>query len=178
MYKWMSIITSVTAEAGYHNLFSKIPSRFKTLQKKIHLYSSLFQKKYWSWFTVLCQFLLCSKVTQLHMYIPEYSMYFPVLCDSTLLCIPSKCLYSFLFILFIYLFIYLFLPAACGGSQARVQIGATAAGLQPSLRSCLTMQDLSHVCNPHHSPWQCWVLNPQSEARDWTWILMDPSWVR
>ena len=39
------------------------------------------------------------------------------------------------------------------------------------------MQDLSHVCNLHYSSWQCWTLNPQNEARDWTCILMDTSWV-
>jgi len=33
----------------------------------------------------------------------------------------------------------------------------------------------SHVCNLHHSSWQCWILNPQSEARDGTHILMDTS---
>ena len=26
--------------------------------------------------------------------------------------------------------------------------------------------DLSHVCNLHHSSWQCRILNPLSEARD------------
>ena len=28
------------------------------------------------------------------------------------------------------------------------------------------MWNLSHVCDLHHSSWQCWVLNPLSEARD------------
>ena len=28
--------------------------------------------------------------------------------------------------------------------------------------------DPSHVCNPHHSSWQYWILNPLSEARDQT----------
>ena len=40
------------------------------------------------------------------------------------------------------------------------------------------MGDLSHVCNPHHSSWQCWIPNPPREARDLTYILMDPSRVR
>ena len=36
---------------------------------------------------------------------------------------------------------------------------------------------LSHICNLHHSSWQHWILNPQSEARDRTCILMDNGWV-
>ena len=37
------------------------------------------------------------------------------------------------------------------------------------------MQDPSHFCNLHHSSCQHWILNPLSEARDRTPILMDPS---
>ena len=37
--------------------------------------------------------------------------------------------------------------------------------------------DLTHVCNLHHSLWQCGILNPLSEARDWTCTLMDTSQV-
>ena len=36
-------------------------------------------------------------------------------------------------------------------------------------------QDLSHVCNLHHSSQQHWILNPVSEARDKTPNLMVPS---
>ena len=35
--------------------------------------------------------------------------------------------------------------------------------------------DPSHICNLHHSSWQCQILNPLSETRDWTHILMDTS---
>ena len=35
--------------------------------------------------------------------------------------------------------------------------------------------DPSHVCNLHHSSWQCKIFNPLSEARDWTHNLMVPS---
>ena len=37
--------------------------------------------------------------------------------------------------------------------------------------------DLSRVCDLHHSSWKRHTLNPLSEARDWTQVLIDPSWV-
>ena len=33
--------------------------------------------------------------------------------------------------------------------------------------------DPSHICDLHHSPQQCWILNPLSEARDRTCLLID-----
>ena len=32
--------------------------------------------------------------------------------------------------------------------------------------------DLSYICDLHHNLWQYWILNPLSEARDGTYILM------
>ena len=37
------------------------------------------------------------------------------------------------------------------------------------------MRDPSHICDLHHSSWQHHVLNPLSEARDRTCILMETS---
>ena len=37
------------------------------------------------------------------------------------------------------------------------------------------VQDSSCFFNLQHSSWQCWIPNPPSEARNQTWILMDPS---
>ena len=37
--------------------------------------------------------------------------------------------------------------------------------------------DLSRICDLYHISWQRWILNPLSEARDGTRILMDISWV-
>ena len=53
-------------------------------------------------------------------------------------------------------------PTAYGGSQARGWIGAIAAG--PCHSHSHTGP--SHVCNLHHSSWQCRVLNPLNKARD------------
>jgi len=38
-------------------------------------------------------------------------------------------------------------------------------------------QDPSLVCNLHHISWQRQILNPLSEARDYTCNLMDNSWI-
>ena len=38
--------------------------------------------------------------------------------------------------------------------------------------------DPSHICNIRHSSWQLWILNPLSEARDRTCVLMDASRIR
>ena len=35
--------------------------------------------------------------------------------------------------------------------------------------------DPSHICDLHHSLWQCQILNPRSKARDRTRVLMNPS---
>ena len=62
---------------------------------------------------------------------------------------------------------------AYGSSQARGQIRATAA----DLCTATATPDLSHISNLHHSSWQCRILNPLSEARDCTHILMVASQV-
>ena len=46
----------------------------------------------------------------------------------------------------------------------------------PAYTTATATPDPSHVFNLHHSPWQCWILNPLSETRDQTHILMDPRW--
>ena len=88
-----------------------------------------------------------------------------------------------------------------GPKLGRGLIGATAASLHlsrsnerskpylwptPQLTSCklqlpayttvTAMQDPSHICDLHHNT-QCCILNPLSESRDQTQVLMDTSWV-
>ena len=36
--------------------------------------------------------------------------------------------------------------------------------------------DPSHICDLHSSSHQCWILNPLTETRDQTCILMNASW--
>ena len=38
-------------------------------------------------------------------------------------------------------------------------------------------QELSPVCDLHHSSWQCRILNPLSKAKDQTCVLLDTSQV-
>ena len=48
--------------------------------------------------------------------------------------------------------------------------------LQPqTYTTATTTWDPSHICDLHHSSRQCRILNPPSEARDWTPVLMDTS---
>ena len=45
----------------------------------------------------------------------------------------------------------------------------------PAYGTATAMQDLSFICDLHHSLQERQILNPLSEVRDWTHILMDTS---
>ena len=45
----------------------------------------------------------------------------------------------------------------------------------PAYTTATKMPDPSCICDLCHSSQQCWILNPMSEARDQTCILMDTS---
>ena len=47
----------------------------------------------------------------------------------------------------------------------------------PAYTTAEATRDPGYICNLHHSSRQCRILNPLSEARGWTHVLMDPSWV-
>ena len=71
--------------------------------------------------------------------------------------------------LFFFFGLFRAIPTAYGGSQARGQIEAVAAGLRHSHSNV----DLSLVCDLRHSSWQLWIFNPLSKARDQTCILIE-----
>ena len=48
----------------------------------------------------------------------------------------------------------------------------------PAYAKATATRDPSRICDLHHSSWQHRILNPLSEARDRTRVLMDPSGVR
>ena len=47
----------------------------------------------------------------------------------------------------------------------------------PAYTTAIAMRDLSWICDLHYSSWQRWILNPLSEVRDRTLVLMDTSQV-
>ena len=75
----------------------------------------------------------------------------------------------FFFVLFCFVLFFLFTapPMAYGSSWARGPMGAAAKAYATAI------PDLSHTCDLYHSLQQRWILNPLSEARDQTRILME-----
>ena len=43
--------------------------------------------------------------------------------------------------------------------------------------TAIAIWDPSCICDLHHRSWQCQILNPLSESRDWTCNLVVPSWI-
>ena len=62
------------------------------------------------------------------------------------------------------------IAAAYESSQARDLIRAA----PEAFAAATATPDLSHICNLWGSWWQHLILNPLSEARDWTHIFKDP----
>ena len=80
---------------------------------------------------------------------------------------------------FIYLFVCLFVILAPHPRHLEVPRPGVESELQPPAHAtAIVTRDPSRLCDLYHSSWQCWILNPPSEARARIHILMDPSQVR
>ena len=55
------------------------------------------------------------------------------------------------------------------------RLGVKSELLLPAYTTATATQDLSCICDLHHSSWQCQILNSLSKARDGTCVLMDTS---
>ena len=76
----------------------------------------------------------------------------------------------FYFILFYFILLFIFL----GPHSRHMEVPRLGVEPDPQLLATATT-DPSNVCNLHHSLWQCWILNPLSQAKDPTCVLMDTS---
>ena len=47
----------------------------------------------------------------------------------------------------------------------------------PAYTTAIATQDLSCICDLHHTSWQCQIPKPLTKARDRTRICMDTSWI-
>ena len=88
--------------------------------------------------------------------------------------IPPKLCIKVCVYLFFFFFFFL------GPHLQHMEIPRLEVQSELQLLACTTAtatEDLSHICDPHHSSRQHGILKPLSEARDQTYVLMDPSQV-
>jgi len=77
---------------------------------------------------------------------------------------------------FLFCFVFFFLPfRAAPATHEGPRLGVKSELWLPAYTTVTATRDPSHVCNLHHSSWQCRILNPLDEARARTHILMDTS---
>ena len=86
---------------------------------------------------------------------------------------PEKRMKQYLY--FIYLFVCL-LACFLGLHPRHMEVPRLGAEWElqlPAYATATATPDPSHICDRHHSSWQCPTLNPLSGARDRTHILME-----
>ena len=80
------------------------------------------------------------------------------------------------FSLFLLFFFFCFLEPQVQHMEVS-RLGVLSELQQPGYATATAAWDLSHVCDLHHSSQKFQILDPLSEARDRTHILMDTSWI-
>ena len=76
---------------------------------------------------------------------------------------------NFFFFFFFFFFLFRAEPSALEALRLGVQLNSEL----PTYTTATRTPDPSCACDPRHSSWQCWILNPLIQARDQTCILMD-----
>ena len=76
---------------------------------------------------------------------------------------------------FTFFFFFFFFGLFNDCTRAQPRLGVKLELQLPAMASATAMRDPSHVSDLHHSSWQHQILNPLSEARDRTLILMGAS---
>ena len=100
--------------------------------------------------------------------------------DLSFLCI-FFCIYQYVFFLsnFIEWFFFFFFFCLLGPHPWHMEVprsGVESELQLPAYTTATVTWDPSHTYDLYHSSWQHQILSPMSEARDWTWNLMDTSW--
>ena len=130
--------------------------------------------------------LLCHHRISFSTYFKKISYFHSILCShanflsQSFLSLFSAKVFQRQF-LFIYLFIFSFLSFCLLGPHPKhmevPRLGVESELQSPAYGRATATWDLSCVCDLHHSSRQRQILNPLSEARDQSHILMDASWV-
>ena len=83
--------------------------------------------------------------------------------------------------LYIFTHLHFFLSFVFSGPHLRhmkvPRLGVQSELQLPAYARATAMPDPSHVCDLHHSSWQCRIPKPLRKARDWTHNVMVPSWI-
>ena len=93
-------------------------------------------------------------------------------CFIIVVLLYNNCMLHFLFFSFFFFFCFL-VPQVQHMKFPRLGVKSELHLL--AYATATATQDLSHVGDLHYSSWQCQILNPMSEARDRTHVLMDTS---
>ena len=81
---------------------------------------------------------------------------------------------------FLFLFLFFWFFCLLGPHLGHMEVPRLGVQLElelPAYATATVTQDLSNVCDPHHSSQQPRILSPLSKARDGPHVLMDASWV-
>ena len=102
------------------------------------------------------------------------------MCNSCLLFKLNGIYFNRVFLFFLFFCCCFFCFVFLGPNLWHTQVPRLGVKLElqlPVYTTATAMPDPGRVCNLHHTSWQGQILNPLSEARDRTCILMHASWV-